>query len=444
MTERPLGKWLNIRMGRAPDLEPVSADELQRWQFDRLRQTMFQAIRNCPFYHERLAGIQTGAVHTPAELARLPFTTADDLRGGPENFLCVSQDEIARAVTLASSGSSGPPKRLFFTAGDLERTIEFFQYGMSPMLKEGETILAILPDSRPGGVGSLFAESISLLGGETVIPVNPSYISTLLNLLLDSHASCILGPAIQIHAMARLLESKGITIKHVRSVLLCWDILPDASMQTIGRVFGCEVFSHWGMTETCLGGGVDCSPGSGMHLREPDFYVEIINPATGELLPDGHKGEIVLSTISRRAMPLIRYRTGDVGCIMPDKCSCGLPLRRLGAVEGRLEDGIILPGGSRLDLNELNNTILPHKDILDFTVEYQPETMQLSFKLDVLPGSKPSAEIKEQLLQYPKINQACRNHNLKLSARLANQDGTIHSGFGKRSITIKKTQAGIL
>ncbi|NDV24350.1 DVU_1553 family AMP-dependent CoA ligase [Desulfovibrio sp. JC022] len=444
MTDRPLGKWLNLRMGRAPDMKPVSVQELQEWQFASLRQTMFQAVKNCPFYHERLAGIQTGAVHTPADLAQIPFTTGDDLRNGPENFLCVSQDEIARAVTLASSGSSGPPKRLFFTAGDLERTIEFFQYGMSSMLREGETILAILPDSRPGGVGSLFAESISLLGGETVLPVNPSYISTLLNLLLDTHASCILGPAIQVHALARMLESKGITIKHVRSVLLCWDVLPHASMQTISRVFGCEVFSHWGMTETCLGGGVECCSGSGMHLREPDFFVEIINPATEKQVPDGHKGEIVISTLSRRAMPLIRYRTGDVGCIMPDECSCGLPLRRLGAVEGRLDDGIILPGGSRLDLGELNNIILAHKEILDFRVEYQPADLVLSFKLDVLPGAKPSPEVKQMLLGYPKIQQACANHNLKISTRLANQDGTIHSGFGKRSITINPTKGATL
>lgn len=441
MTDHPLGKWLNMRMDRAPELQPVSVQELQDWQFDRLRQTMFQAVRNCPFYHERLAGVQTGAVHTPADLEHIPFTTADDLRSGPESFLCVSQDEVARAVTLASSGSNGPPKRLFFTAGDLERTIEFFQYGISPMLKEDETILAILPDSRPGGVGSLFSESISLIGGETVLPVNPSYISTLLNLLLDTQASCILGPAIQIHALARMLESKGITINHVRSVLLCWDVLPQASMQTISRVFGCEVFSHWGMTETCLGGGVDCRGGSGMHLREPDFFLEIINPATGKQVPDGHKGEIVLSTLSRRAMPLIRYRTGDVGCIMPGQCSCGLPLRRLGAVEGRLNDGIILPGGSRMDLNEFNNIILAQKDILDFTIEYQPDELALSFKLDVLPGSKPTMEVKQMLMDYHKIKQACDNHNLNISTRLAKQDGTIHSGFGKRSITVNPPKA---
>ncbi len=251
-------------------------------------------------------------------------------------------------------------------------------------------------------------------------------------------------------------------------MLLCWDVLPEACMQTIARVFDCDIFSHWGMTETCLGGGVDCCPDSGMHLREPDFFVEIINPATGKQVPDGVKGEIVISTLSRRAMPLIRYRTGDVGCIQAENCSCGLPLRRLGAVEGRLDDGITLPGSGNMTLNELNNIILPHADILDFSAEYTPEKMELSIALDIVPenlcGSNTPTmscgidchtgnvahnslrqdiktpvhtKIRGELTAYPKILQAVENHNLKITVRLANQDGQIHSGFGKRSIIIK-------
>ncbi|WP_432738329.1 DVU_1553 family AMP-dependent CoA ligase [Maridesulfovibrio sp. FT414] len=436
MTDRPLGSWLNLRMGRDPAMEPVSVEELRNWQFDKLRKTMFHAVKSCPFYHDRLAGVQTGAVHSPADLGRIPFTTADDLRSNPESFLCVSQDEVARAVTLSSSGSSGPPKRFFFTSGDLERTIEFFRYGMSPMIRKGESILAILPDSRPGGVGSLFAESIGRLGGETFLPVNPSDIKILLNLLLDSHASCILGPAIQIHALARLVESKGLCIPHVRSVLLCWDILPEQSLQTINRVFNCNIFTHWGMTETCLGGGVDCSPDSGMHLREPDFFVEIIDPKTGKPVPDGEKGEIVISTLSRRAMPLIRYRTGDVGSIKADACSCGLPLRRLGSVEGRLDEGITLPVSGRLTLRELNDVILSQPEVLDFKVEYRPHQLELDISLDLLPGNRRLTHIRDSIIAYPKIWQAVKHLNLKVKTRLAKCDGQINSGFGKRAITI--------
>lgn len=149
MTERPLGKWLNLRMGRDPDIQPVSVRELQEWQFASLRQTLFQAVKNCPFYHERLAGIQTGAVHSPADLEKLPFTTADDLRNGPENFLCVSQDEVARAVTLASSGSSGPPKRLFSLLGTLKGPLNFSSTECPPCLRKGKPFWRYCPTHAP-------------------------------------------------------------------------------------------------------------------------------------------------------------------------------------------------------------------------------------------------------------------------------------------------------
>lgn len=115
MADHPLGNWLNLRMGRAPDLEPVTIEQLREWQFSLLRKTISNAQKNSPFYRDRLAGIQNGLIHGPEDLNKLPFTTPEDLRNKPENFLCVSQDEITRAVTLASSGSSGPPKRLFYS-----------------------------------------------------------------------------------------------------------------------------------------------------------------------------------------------------------------------------------------------------------------------------------------------------------------------------------------
>ncbi len=99
---------------------------------------------------------------------------------------------------------------------------------------------------------------------------------------------------------------------------------------------GCEVFAHSGLTETGFGGGVECGAHQGYHLREADLFVEIVDPGTGRPLPDGEPGEIVVSTLCRLAMPLIRYRTGDLGHLLPGPCVCGSPFRRLGAVAGRI------------------------------------------------------------------------------------------------------------
>lgn len=112
-------------------------------------------------------------------------------------------------------------------------------------------------------------------------------------------------------------------------------------------------------------------------------------------------------------------------------------LRRLGAVEGRIEDGILLPSGEKLTLNELNNIILSHPNILDFSSEYFPDKMQLSIGLDLIPETDPDLDIRPQLLDYPKIKKAVEDHKLIISIIPVNHCGAIHSGFGKRTITTK-------
>ncbi len=435
MHSKSLSQWLNLRMGRPLHSEDVSLEQLQEWQFNQLRKTLGQAATSCPFYANHLQGVTIEEIKNPADLSTLPFTTAEDLRNNPINFLCTSQDDIARAITLSSSGSSGPPKRLFFTAGDLERTTEFFHYGMGPLVDEGETVLALLPDSRPGGVGKLFSESISRLGANTVYPEDPSNIPALVDLLIDSRATCILGPAIHIHALARLWESHGLPDNQIHSALLCWDVLPEIAIQTISKALGCEIFCHWGMTETCLGGAVECEEGSGMHLREPDFYLEIVDPETGLSVPDGTSGEIIFTTLSRRAMPLIRYKTGDIGKIIPEKCTCGLPMRRLDDVKGRLKSDIILPNSENLSLSELNEIILPFVEVLDFKVSFQHLPPILEITLDIAPDAKASSCFFNSIMSHPKIKIITAENDLNINIRVDNHNGSISSGFGKRLIT---------
>ena len=110
----------------------------------------------------------------------------------------------------------------------------------------------------------------------------------------------------------------------------------------------CTVFTHWGMTETGYGGGVQCGAREGYHMRDLDLLLEVVDPETGEPVPDGELGELVLTTLRRTGMPLIRYRTGDLGRFIVSPCPCGTLKPRLAEVEGRLADVISLPGGKWL------------------------------------------------------------------------------------------------
>jgi phenylacetate-coenzyme A ligase PaaK-like adenylate-forming protein len=132
-----------------------------------------------------------------------------------------------------------------------------------------------------------------------------------------------------------------------RAVLLSADYIPKSFVKLIERIWGCTVYTHYGMTETGFGLAVDCRCRDGMHLRDDEFMVEIIDPETLLPLPDGETGEIVLTSLKERAMPLIRYRTGDLGRLIATPCACGGSLPRLGRVEGRL--GGDFPSMSVLD-----------------------------------------------------------------------------------------------
>jgi phenylacetate-coenzyme A ligase PaaK-like adenylate-forming protein len=132
------------------------------------------------------------------------------------------------------------------------------------------------------------------------------------------------------------------------------------------------VFGHYGMTETGLGGGVECEAMEGYHLREADLLFEIVHPVSGEPITDGSRGEVVCTTLTREAMPLVRYRTGDLAAWLPEPCPCSSALQRMGRVAGRLAGETALDGSSRLGLPALDETLFAVPGVTNFRVEIRP------------------------------------------------------------------------
>ena len=254
------------------------------------------------------------------ELSQFPFTTPEDIRQNPLGFVCVSQDEIQRVVTLQSSGTTGEPKRIFFTADDQELTIDFFGVGMSTLVKAGERVLIFLPGETPGSVGDLLRIGLERKG---VLPIPYGMVKDTLhalNAMETERADCLVGSPTQILSLARRWNPRH---KAPRTILLSTDYVPAAIVSVLENIWGCKVFNHYGATEMGLGGGVECEAHLGFHLREADMYFEIINPETGEPVYDGEYGEVVFSTLTRRGMPLIRYRMGDRSRFIVGECPCG-------------------------------------------------------------------------------------------------------------------------
>lgn len=330
MRRSPLDAWLAGRMG----LERLAPEAVQAWRMAELRRTLAWARQASPFHAARLAGVDLDALRGPSDLAALPRMEAADL--AHPGLLAVSQDEVERVVSLPTSGSSGPPKRLSFSRADLARTIDFFAVGMGTLAGPGDAVLVLLPGRREWGVADLLVRALPGIGARAVLPPEPWAPAELPEVMAAQGVTCLVAAPTQLRALLAL-PSQAFGI--VRAVLSSAEPLPGDLRAELQAAWGCEVFDHWGMTETGYGGGVECAAHSGYHLREADVLVEIAAPGSGAPLPPGAVGEIVVTTLGERAMPLVRYRTGDAACWLSGPCPCGSPLGRLGRVPGRIGPG---------------------------------------------------------------------------------------------------------
>ena len=312
---------------------------VELWQLERLREIVSYARENSVFYRERLPA---GEINSLAGFAALPFTTPEDLRARGAELLCVSPNEVERIVTLYSSGSTGRPKRVFSTAADQELTVEYFKYGMSAYVAAGDLVLSVLPGESPGSLNDLLRRGLESMGARLLIFGYPGDgdLPRLTETVLRRGVSSLVGPVSAVARAAEYSVSAGLDgalAGRIKSVLLSAEYVPEHSRELIARTWRCRVNEQYSMTETGYTGPVTCHVPGGYHVWEAGLYFEIIDPDSGEAVPEGEYGEIVVTTLLRRAMPLIRYRTGDRSRFVPGECACGIVLRRLERVSARTQ-----------------------------------------------------------------------------------------------------------
>ena len=386
MNLSPLDPWIR---------QKTNAGDLAVWQVLKLNETLALTRKKSPFYSNLLTGLPEKIEHLH-DLHHFPFTTPEDVRQNPLQFVCVSQDDIQRIVTLQSSGTTGEPKRLFFTAADQELTVDFFGVGMSTLTKPGERVLILLPGETPGSVGDLLRLGLSRVN-RIPLPYGPVRDPLdALETLEKLQADCLVGSPTQVLGLARRWDPRN---KAPRTVLLSTDYVPAAIVRVLEDIWGCQVFNHYGATEMGLGGGVDCQSRRGYHLREADLYFEIVNPETGQPVPDGEYGEVVFTTLTRRGMPLIRYRMGDRSRFLPGGCACGTNLHTLEKIRGRFS-GIVNVGTEKLKLPDFDEALFPIPELLNFTITVIDSEGQEALVVDTqMLTSVDSTEMVEHALE---------------------------------------------
>ncbi len=335
----PVHTWIAETTSLAESLDDCT---LREWQVAKLISQIQYARDHSRFYKD--------LPDFSGHLEALPFTTPGDITKDPMAFLAIPPADVARITTLSSSGTSGAKKRIFFSETDITRIRNYFSVGMKSLVCKGQHVQILISDDTVNSLGYLLRSALEDIGVYayilSAIPDHQAAIAA------SRNADCLVGMPAEIFYLCK--AEPGLRPK---SILLTADYVPESIIRTIQETWHCEVFTHYGMTETGFGYAVDCACHSGHHTRDAEILVEIIDPYTGQTCEAGQKGEIVLTMLVNEAMPLIRYRTGDRSCFITSTCKCGSSLKRLGRIENRFEDAVSLPEGVSLHINQLDEQL---------------------------------------------------------------------------------------
>jgi phenylacetate-CoA ligase len=404
------------------EIETMPVSDLQSLQLQRVKHSFRRAMTS-PYYREMFNkhGIAEDDIQTLDDFRKLPFTTKQDLRNGyPYGFLTVEKEEVVRLHS--SSGTTGQATVIFHTADDIRdwanlmarcmymtgaRKSDVFQnmtgYGMFTGglgFHYGAECLGVL--TVPAGSGNSkrqirFMQDFST----TIVHIIPSYALHLLSVFEEIG----LDPTKDLHLKIAYLGAEPHS-EHTR--------------RRVEEALGVRAYNSYGLSEM-YGPGVafECPEQNGMHIWEDSFLVEVVNPQTLEPVPDGEEGELVMTTLSREAMPLIRYRTRDLTSMYPDQCPCGRTHKRIARVKGRTDDMFIVKGVNVFPM-QVETVLMGIPEVgtnyqieLDTVEEIDVMTVKVEVHSDFFLGDvkgltalqhKITAALKSELLFTPKVS----------------------------------------
>jgi phenylacetate-CoA ligase len=348
------------------DLEPIeraSRDELQALQLTRLKQTLQHAYANVPHYKQAFdaAGVHPGDLTTLADLRKFPFTTKHDLRANyPFGMFAVPREQVARIH--ASSGTTGKPTVVGYTLKDIDTWANLVARSIRAAgARAGDLVhVAYGYGLFTGGLGAHYGVERA---GCTVIPMSGGQTEKQVQLITDFQPSIIMCTPSYMQVVIEEFERQGLDAKTSSLKLGIFGAEPwtEAMRHEIENNAGIDAVDIYGLSEV-MGPGVasECIESKdGPVIWEDHFYPEIIDPETGELLPDGEEGELVFTSLTKEALPIIRYRTRDLTRLLPPTSRS---MRRMGKIVGRSDDMLIIRGVNVFP-TQIEEIVLQHSQL---------------------------------------------------------------------------------
>lgn len=329
------------------EMECADRETMRAVQLEKLKKTVKHGYENVPHYKEAFdkVGVKPEDIQTLEDITKLPFITKEDIAANyPTGLFAVPMEQIKRIHS--SSGTTGRPKIVGYTQNDLDMWAECVARGftMAGVDKKDVVQIAYGYGLFTGGLGAhLGAETI----GATTIPMSSGNTQKQLMFMQDLKTSVLCCTPSYALTIAEALKKEGLKPEDVNLRVGIFGAEPwTAEMRTNIEVgLGLKAHDIYGLSEI-MGPGVSmaCGVGEGLHVQEDFFYMEILDPDTLQPVPDGEKGELVITTLGKEGLPMIRYRTRDICYLMRDKCECGRTTVRMSRVFGRSDDMLIIRG----------------------------------------------------------------------------------------------------
>ena len=381
-----------------PELETMPRSEINRLQMERLQQTL-QRCMCIPFYKQRFAeiGLKPEDIHTLDDLQKIPFTTKQDLREHyPFGLSAVPLEKVVRLHS--SSGTTGTPTVILHTQHDLDEWANAVARCLYMVgLRKGD----IFQNSSgygmfTGGLGFQYgAERLGML----TVPAAAGNTKRQIKFITDFGTTALHAIPSYAGRLYEVMAEMGIDPRRdtkLKTLIIGAEPHSEEQRKRIEDMLGVKAYNSFGMSEMC-GPGVafECTEQNGLHIWEDYYIVEIVDPETLEPVPEAEIGELVLTTLNREAMPLLRYRTRDLTRILPGECPCGRHHKRLDRMKGRSDDMMILKGVNIFPI-QIENILMQFEELgNDYLITLTNEEANDLMTVEV--------ELKEFVDDYPRL-----------------------------------------
>lgn len=318
--------------------------KINETQLEQVNDRIQALVRSNSFYGKKLEAAGMTEVHTPEEFAKLPFSEKKDLRDAyPLGLMAVPEERIVRIHS--SSGTTGTPVIIPYTAKDVDDWAIQFKRCYETASITNKDRIQVTPGYGLWTAGIGFQNGAEKLGA-MVIPMGPGNTEKQLQMMMDMESTVLCSTSSYALLLAEEIGKRGIKDKIcLKKGVIGSERWSQKMRDRISNELGIELYDIYGLTEIYGPGiGISCKENCGMHYWDDYIYLEIIDPVTGENLPDGEIGEIVITTLVKEGAPLIRYRTHDLSRIIPGTCACGSKFPRIDIIMGRTDDMMKIKG----------------------------------------------------------------------------------------------------